>query len=118
MNDYSGTGLLSRSFGITILDAGQQEICDRFAGRVSDDLERLDGLETITLVSGVPLLKQGFTHLDCQVVTAIGSGTHTIFIAEVLFAQSVEDGDPLLYFNRDYWKIQKPSDHLQLLEGK
>lgn len=98
----------SRNFGISILDSSQQEICDRFAGRVPDDMDRLNGLETITLVSGVPLLKQGLAHLDCHVVTTVGSGTHTIFIAEVLDARSSEDGDPLLYFNRGYQKIQKP----------
>jgi flavin reductase (DIM6/NTAB) family NADH-FMN oxidoreductase RutF len=102
--------LITRScnFGITILDASQQEICDCFAGRVPDDMDRLEGLETITLVSGVPLLKQGLAHLDCHVVTIVGSGTHTIFIAEVLSTQSGEAGEPLLYFNRGYQKIQKP----------
>jgi flavin reductase (DIM6/NTAB) family NADH-FMN oxidoreductase RutF len=99
--------LHSRNFGITILDSSQQEICDRFAGRVPDDMDRLEGLETITLVTGTPLLKQGLAHLDCHVVTTVGSGTHTIFIAEVLSARSGEDGDPLLYFNRDYRKMQK-----------
>ena len=98
----------SRNFGLTILDSSQQEICDRFAGRVPDDMDRLNGLETITLVSGAPLLKQGLAHLDCHVITTVGSGTHTIFIAEVLAAQSGEDGEPLLYFNRAYQKIQIP----------
>jgi flavin reductase (DIM6/NTAB) family NADH-FMN oxidoreductase RutF len=97
----------SRNLGITILDSSQQEISDRFAGRVADNLDRLSGLETMTLVSGVPLLKQGLVHLDCHVITTVGVGTNTIFIAEVLSAQSVEDGDPLLYFNRNYQKIQK-----------
>ncbi len=96
----------SRHFGVTILDASQQELSDRFAGRVPDDLDRLEGLETITLVTGVPLLKQGLAQLDCRVVTTVGSGTHTIFIAEVLSAQAVETGDPLFYYNRDYRKIQ------------
>jgi flavin reductase (DIM6/NTAB) family NADH-FMN oxidoreductase RutF len=98
----------SHNFGLTILDVSQQELCDRFAGRIPDDMDRLNGLETITLVSGVPLLKQGLAHLDCHVVTTVGSGTHTIFIAAVLSAQSGEDGEPLLYFNRAYQKIQKP----------
>jgi len=97
----------SLSFGITFLDSSQQDISDIFAGRVPDDMDRLEGLETITLVTGTPLLKQGLAHLDCRVLTTVGSGTHTIFIAEVLSARSVEDGDPLLYFNRDYRKIQK-----------
>jgi flavin reductase (DIM6/NTAB) family NADH-FMN oxidoreductase RutF len=103
----------SRNFGITILDSSQQDISDRFAGRVPDDMDRLEGLETITLVTGAPLLKQGLAHLDCHVVTTVGSGTHTIFIAEVLSARFGEDGDPLLYFNRGYQNIQRSSDHLQ-----
>jgi flavin reductase (DIM6/NTAB) family NADH-FMN oxidoreductase RutF len=98
----------SHHFGVTILEANQQEICDRFAGRVPDDMDRLSGLETITLVSGTPLLKQGLAQLDCRVVTTVASGTNTIFIAEVLATQAGEGSDPLLYFNRDYRKIQKP----------
>jgi flavin reductase (DIM6/NTAB) family NADH-FMN oxidoreductase RutF len=97
----------SRNFGITILDSSQQDISDLFAGRVPDDMDRLEGLETITLVTGTPMLKQGLAHLDCHVITTVGSGTHTIFIAEVLAAKSVDDGDPLLYFNRDYRKMKK-----------
>jgi flavin reductase (DIM6/NTAB) family NADH-FMN oxidoreductase RutF len=95
----------SRNFGISILDSSQQELSDRFAGRVPDELDRLVGVETYCLSSSVPLLKQGLAQLDCHVVTTIGSGTHTIFIAEVLAAQSADGGDPLLYFNRGYQKI-------------
>jgi flavin reductase (DIM6/NTAB) family NADH-FMN oxidoreductase RutF len=95
----------SHHFGISILDSSQVELSDRFAGRMADDLDRLDGVETIQLVSKTPLIKQGLAQLDCHVITTIGSGTHTIFIGEVLSAQSVEEGDPLLYFNRGYQKI-------------
>lgn len=97
----------SRYFGITILDARQQEVSDRFAGRVPDEMDRLSGLETFTLVSGAPLLKQGLAQLDCHVVTTLGSGTHTIFIGEVLSAQSSGEGDPMLYFNQSYRKMVK-----------
>jgi len=95
----------SRNFGISILDFEQQELSDRFAGRVPDEMDRLVGVDTFHLSSGAPLLKQGLAQLDCHVVTTIGSGTHTIFIAEVLAAQSGEGGEPLLYFNRSYQKI-------------
>ncbi len=95
----------SRHFGLNILDNNQQELSDRFAGRVPDEMDRLIGVETYNLISAAPLLKQGLAQLDCHVVTTLGSGTHTIFIAEVLAAQSVEDGNPLLYFNRGYQKI-------------
>jgi flavin reductase (DIM6/NTAB) family NADH-FMN oxidoreductase RutF len=95
----------SRSFGISILSASQQDVSDRFAGRVADELDRLAGLETFTLATNVPLIAGGLAYLDCHVVTTLGSGTHTIFIGEVLAAKNVGDGDPLIYFNRAYKKL-------------
>jgi len=41
------------------------------------------------------------------VINTVKAGATTIFIAEVLASQAGENGDPLLYFNRDYRKIQK-----------
>jgi len=95
----------SRSFGISILSASQLDISDRFAGRVADELDRLAGLETFVLTSGAPMLTGGLAHLDCHVVTTLGSGTHTIFIGEVLAATNAGEGEPLIYFNRGYKKL-------------
>ena len=92
----------SRSFGISILSINQREISDRFAGRVADELDRLAGLETFLMTTGAPMLAGGLAHLDCHVITTLGSGTHTIFIGEVLEARNVSEGEPLIYFNRDY----------------
>ena len=100
--------LITRShhFGISILDSSQVELSDIFAGRMPDDMDRLVGVETMTLVSGTPLLKDALAQLDCHVITTLGSGTHTIFIGEVLSAQSRNGDDPLIYFNRNYRKIK------------
>ena len=101
-------GLITRAqaFGVTILAADQQEISERFAGRVADDLDRLAGLETFTLVSGTPMLAGGLSHLDCRVITTLDCGTSTLFIGEVVAAQSAQGGAPLLYFNRDYRELK------------
>ncbi len=92
----------SEIFGVSVLNDNQQDISDRFAGRVPDDLDRLEGIETFTLKTGISFIKGGLAHFDCCVVTTLGSGTHTIFIGEVLAAQHQETGQPLMYFNRDY----------------
>src|SRR5690348_9822482 len=65
----------SRSFGISVLSAGQQDVSDRFAGRIEDEPDRLTGLATFTLVTGAPMILGGLAHLDCHVVTTLGSGT-------------------------------------------
>lgn len=95
----------SKFFGVSLLAQGQQDISDRFAGRMTDDQDRLAGLETFTLETGVPLLQGGLAHFDCRVIATFTSGTHTIFIGAVLSAQGQPDADPLIYYNRQYRRI-------------
>lgn len=95
----------SRHFGVSILAAGQEEISNRFAGRIPDEQDRLAGLETFQLVTGLPLLKDSIAQFDCRVIATFTSGTHTLFIGEVLSAHSREDASPLLYYNRGYHTI-------------
>jgi flavin reductase (DIM6/NTAB) family NADH-FMN oxidoreductase RutF len=92
-------------FGVTLLAADQQELSDRFAGRVPDEMDRLAGLETFTLETGAPLLAGGLVHLDCRVVQIYHSGTNTLFIGEVVATRSLDDGEPLLYFKRGYRRL-------------
>lgn len=96
----------SRVFGVSLLAAGQEEISDLFAGRLADGEERLSGLDTFTLVTGSPLLRDAIAHFDCRVIATFTSGTHTIFIGEVLAAGSDETGEPLVYYDRAYRSLR------------
>lgn len=100
-------GMVERSgrFGVTILAQDQQEVSDRFGGRITDLDDRFAGLETETLQSGVPFVRGGLAYFDCQVVATHPAGTHTLFIGEVTAARSKRAGNPLVYFNRDYRRI-------------
>jgi flavin reductase (DIM6/NTAB) family NADH-FMN oxidoreductase RutF len=95
----------SRSFGVTVLGADQRAISDRFAGRQPDSEDRLSELKTFSLVSRAPLLEGGIAQFDCHVIATFTSGTHTIFIGEVVAARSDLQAEPLLYFNRNYHKL-------------
>jgi flavin reductase (DIM6/NTAB) family NADH-FMN oxidoreductase RutF len=99
------------NFGITLLAEGQQQISDIFAGRQPGHIDRFEGLETFVLVSGAPLLRGGLAFLDCRVVSTYAAATHTLFIAEVVAAQSNPENEaqnwPLLYYNRTYRGMQK-----------
>jgi len=100
-------GMVERSgrFGVTILAQDQQEVSDRFGGRIADLDDRFEGLETETLQSGVPFVRGGLAFFDCEVVASYPAGTHTLFIGEVMAVRSRKTGNPLLYFNRDYRRI-------------
>ena len=96
-----------KAFAITILAENQQELSDRFAGRIPDAEDRLAGVETETLVSGAPFIKGGLAYLDCRVTQAIPVGTNTLFLAEVVAAKWSGDGQPLVYHDRKYHNLSK-----------
>jgi flavin reductase (DIM6/NTAB) family NADH-FMN oxidoreductase RutF len=99
----------SQQMGITILSEKQKEISDRFAGKVSEDKDRFSGLEILHLDSETPFLVDGLAWLDCVVRNEINLGASTLFIAEVMVAK-VGFGEPLLYHNRDYYRLGKKHD--------
>jgi flavin reductase (DIM6/NTAB) family NADH-FMN oxidoreductase RutF len=96
----------AEAFGITILGADQQDVSERFAGRMGEDGDRLEGLQTETLVTGAPFIHGGLAFLDCRVAQAIPAGMNTLFIAEVVAARAQDDQPPLVYHDRAYRKLE------------
>jgi len=92
--------------GITFLSEAQQDISEIFAGRTPEDADRFAGLETFTMVTGAPLLAGGLACLDCQVVFSYPMATSTLFLAEVLAVANIQEGRPLVYFNRGYPRLK------------
>jgi flavin reductase (DIM6/NTAB) family NADH-FMN oxidoreductase RutF len=97
----------ARSFGITFLSSAQQLISERFAGIFSDEMDRLADLHTWSIVSGAPFLDGGLAYLDCHVHSIHQFGSNSLIIGDVLAAKIGEDKDPLLYFNRQYRRLQE-----------
>jgi flavin reductase (DIM6/NTAB) family NADH-FMN oxidoreductase RutF len=102
-------GLVQRSgiFGVTLLDQSQQQISERFAGRITDDQDRFAGLETFVLSTGAPFLRGGLSFLDCEVVATHEAGDNTLFIGQVVDLQAMPDGIPLIYYDRGYRQLMR-----------
>ena len=98
----------ARAFGLTILSSEQRAISELFAGRAEDSIDRFKNLETETLVTGAPFIKGGLAWMDCRVIQTFDAGMNTLFIAEVVAARGDGKGVPLVYHNREYWKLSKP----------
>jgi flavin reductase (DIM6/NTAB) family NADH-FMN oxidoreductase RutF len=92
-------------FGVTILSDTQQELSDRFAGRIADDEDRFSGLDTFELITGASFVTGGLAWLDCQVVSKLESGNTTVFLGKVVATRLGEEGAPLLYYDRDYHNL-------------
>ncbi|MBI2332760.1 MAG: flavin reductase family protein, partial [Chloroflexi bacterium] len=95
----------SRVFGLTILSADQVRVSDLFAGRMPEVEDRVAAVKTETLVSGSPLIVGGLAWLDCRVVQTYDASATTLFIAEAVAARGTGSGEPLIYHNREYWKL-------------
>jgi flavin reductase (DIM6/NTAB) family NADH-FMN oxidoreductase RutF len=95
----------SGEFSITILSYGQKALSDRFAGKFPDLHDRFDGVSTEKLLIDAPLMREGIAYFNCRVVKSIPVGENTLFVAEVIAVRGEGEGNPLVYHNRDYWKL-------------
>ncbi|RPJ21872.1 MAG: flavin reductase [Chloroflexi bacterium] len=97
----------SGMFSVTILTAAQEELSNRFAGKMLNIINRFDGLQTETISLDAPVFKDGMAYFDCRVVSSMPVGENTLFVAEVVDARGGGEGEPLVYHNRQYWKLMK-----------
>ncbi len=97
----------SGMFAVTILAAGQKELSERFAGKLPSVMDRFDGVQTERLFSDIPVFKDGMAYLHCRVTNSMPVGENTLFVAEVVAAHGEGEGDPLVYHNREYWRLTK-----------
>lgn len=95
----------SGMFSITILTADQKELSDRFAGKLPNIVNRFQGVQTETISLDAPVFKDGMAYFDCQVVSSMPFGENTLFIAEVVDARGEGEGQPLVYHNREFWRL-------------
>jgi flavin reductase (DIM6/NTAB) family NADH-FMN oxidoreductase RutF len=93
----------AQKFGVSILSADQADISSRFASRTED---KFSGIKTKPGELGIPLIAGAITTLECQVRDQLPGGDHTIFVGEVVAAET-RDGVPLLYFRSGYREMQR-----------
>ena len=97
----------SKTFALTILASDQIEISQRFAGQIGDEEDRFDGIETFELATGAPLVAGGLAYFDCQVFDRYKFSSNSLIIGEVIEVKINPAGEPLLYFDQDYSKLQE-----------
>jgi flavin reductase (DIM6/NTAB) family NADH-FMN oxidoreductase RutF len=111
------TGLLHEGtrYGVSVLEADQAGLSDRFAGRVSrhggdDDLPE----PLFEVVHDTPLVAGALAHLVARVVRSYWGGDHSLFLGEVEFARYGE-GRPLLFHGGRYEKLVPERSKLETL---
>jgi flavin reductase (DIM6/NTAB) family NADH-FMN oxidoreductase RutF len=87
-------------FGVSVLEAGQKGLSDRFAGRTDESLPEA----TFELVHETPLVEGALAHLVARVVRSYWGGDHSLFLGQVEFARYGE-GRPLLFHGGRYERL-------------
>lgn len=86
------------AFTVNILSAGQEAISRRFAEKGSN---RFDGLGFHPNRHGGVVLDGVIGYLECERVTQVPAGDHTLYIAQLVGGETFE-GTPLLYYRGGY----------------
>ncbi|NIS80406.1 MAG: flavin reductase [Anaerolineales bacterium] len=92
-------------FAVSILDKNQQVLAERFAGRIPDEGDRGMWLEKQTGLSKIPVPPNYLATMECEVLYTHEAGTHTLFVAKVMWGEVSEVGRPLLYYNQEYRQL-------------
>ncbi|HEX2916593.1 MAG TPA: flavin reductase family protein [Chloroflexia bacterium] len=96
---------LSGVFCANILEAQQQYLSDRFAGREPDNKTPFADIALHTEATGAPVFNESLGFVDCRIVNAYDGGDHTIFLGEVVqlgYRQGETEPAPLLYYRSNY----------------
>lgn len=95
----------SGALAVNVLSAGQEVLARRFAGMVSgvQGDERFAEGDWHSGAEGVPVLRGALAHFTCRVAEATDSGTHCIFLCDVIDVDAAAPAESALaYMNRRF----------------
>jgi rubredoxin len=106
-------------FSVSVLkkDVNMKIIGD-FGFMSSSDLDKFNGINTITSKTGAPIvLDSSVAWFDCRVVSSIDLGSHFLIIGEVIDADEISDEEPLTYqYYREKYKMLSPKNSPTFIE--
>jgi len=91
----------SKVFTVNILASDQEGVSRRFA--VSGG-NKFEGVSHRIGANGAPILEGTLGYLECAIVNGLDGGDHTIYLGEVLQAETRE-AKPLLFYRGGYREI-------------
>lgn len=90
-------------FAVNVLGAESRETAKHFGLKSGKKMDKFEGVEYETKVTGSPILKDSVAWMDCRVVSRHDAGSHTIFIGEVLDGEVTREAAPLVYDKKTFF---------------
>jgi flavin reductase (DIM6/NTAB) family NADH-FMN oxidoreductase RutF len=88
-------------FGVSILASTQEDVSGKFASKADD---KFSDVSIRRGEHGMPLIDGAICTLECRMHEQFAGGDHSIFVGEVLDANT-SDGAPLVYYRSGYREI-------------
>jgi flavin reductase (DIM6/NTAB) family NADH-FMN oxidoreductase RutF len=103
-----------RNFCVNVLCHAQIGIAKRFAGMDRGaHPERFAQGEWGTLATGAPVLAGCLASFDCQLQREVETGTHSIFIGEIVAIRIHGGQEPLAFLDGQFLAIQTPRQTIE-----
>lgn len=93
-----GSGL----FIAHVLARHQEQVARQFAQPAPD---KFHGIPTRPSSLGPPIIRNTLAHFACRVAHTIAGGTHTIFLSDVIEAETAPGLEPLLYYQGAFGRL-------------
>ncbi len=92
-------------FAVNILAADQVDRGMLFAGRLPEQEDRFAGIDTFVAETGAPLLPGVLGWVDCRLSAIHDGGDHSILVGDVVAAAAATEGEPILYYHRNWRRL-------------
>lgn len=106
-------------FSVSVLKKEvNMKIIGDFGFMSSNDIDKFSGINTITSVTGAPIvLDSSVAWFDCKVTHSVDLGSHILVIGEVVDADEISDEEPLTYKHyREKYKMLSPKNSPTYIE--
>jgi flavin reductase (DIM6/NTAB) family NADH-FMN oxidoreductase RutF len=88
-------------FAMNVLSKEDSRLVSKFKGPTPE--EKFKGIKWGTKSTGAPIIDEAIAYMDCKLVNSIDTGDHTIFVGEIVDADTLKDGIPMT--SLDYGKV-------------
>jgi len=89
-------------FAVQVLGADQVEVARHFGRTSGRDIDKLEGYDVEPGESGIPILTDCVSFLECEVISRPMFGDHIVLVGRVTNSRVNRDAPGLVYRHEDY----------------